>query len=214
MATDYCSTKTVKDRLHAWGLGDTYVKSLGGKKFVLKIKDEELLALLEKQKWSLLEEVFTNIEYWSEFFQVEERTTWVEVRGVPLHCWNDETFKRIAGLWGTLTALGENANQRIDCEKITLLISTKQVHRIEQVVNLEVGNFSYNVWVSEALPTKVQHIVQNKVQPSVQREKEVESSSSSSSSPSPLWRSSNQRRKSNSQSNRGDNTLKDTLKKV
>ncbi|KAK8648081.1 hypothetical protein V6N13_128843 [Hibiscus sabdariffa] len=155
MATE-CSTEMVKDRLHAWGLGDTIVKSMGGKKFLLRIKDEELLELLENHKWSILEEVFANIEYWSESSQIVERSVWVELRGIPLHCWNYETFKRIAGMWGMLTALGGNANQGMDCEKITLLISTKQIQRIEEVINLE-------------------HL------PSDQAEREAESSSSSSS---------------------------------
>ncbi|KAK8697322.1 hypothetical protein V6N13_113474 [Hibiscus sabdariffa] len=101
----------VKDRLHAWGLGDTIVKSMGGKKFLLRIKDEELLELLENHKWSLLEEVFANIEYWSESSQIVERIVWVEVRGIPLHCWNYETFKRIVGMWGTLTALVKHVVQ-------------------------------------------------------------------------------------------------------
>ncbi|KAK8703743.1 hypothetical protein V6N13_047389 [Hibiscus sabdariffa] len=170
MATD-CSTEIINDRLHAWGLGDTIVKSMGGKKFLLRKKDEELLELLEKHKWSLLEEVFANIEYWSESSQIVERTVWVEVRGITLHCWNYETFKRIAGVWGTLTAL--------------------------EVINLEVGNFSHNVWVSEILPIHIKHVVQTQFHPSVQAGREAESSSSSSSG------SSNQRRKSNSQSNQG-----------
>ncbi|KAK8703572.1 hypothetical protein V6N13_047226 [Hibiscus sabdariffa] len=76
MATD-CSVESVKDMLHTWGLGDTKVKSLGGKNFLLQIEDEELLKLLEEQKWSLLEEVFTQVDYWTESFRVQERTIWV-----------------------------------------------------------------------------------------------------------------------------------------
>ncbi|KAK8610610.1 hypothetical protein V6N13_081766 [Hibiscus sabdariffa] len=47
MAKDY-STKEVEERLHQWGLGDTLVKRLGGRDYLLKLVDEELLQVLEK----------------------------------------------------------------------------------------------------------------------------------------------------------------------
>ncbi|KAL4272536.1 hypothetical protein GQ457_13G026460 [Hibiscus cannabinus] len=156
MAT-VCSAETVKDRLHSWGLGDTMVKSLGGQKFLLRIQDEELLKLLEEQKWSLLEEVFANMEKWTEKFHVEERTVWVEVRGIPLHCWNQLTFKRIAEIWGHLIALGENGNQYFDGEKVTLLISTSQWRKIEESVVLEVGTENFVLWVSEVPTIQLQY---------------------------------------------------------
>ncbi|KAK8618867.1 hypothetical protein V6N13_132845 [Hibiscus sabdariffa] len=45
----------------------------------------------------------------------------VEIRGIPLHCWNYETLKRIVVVWGDLVALGENVNQRDDCAKVPSL---------------------------------------------------------------------------------------------
>ncbi|KAK8712694.1 hypothetical protein V6N13_147924 [Hibiscus sabdariffa] len=49
MAKD-CSTKEVEERLHQWGLGDTLVKRLGRRDYLLKLMDEELLQVLEKQE--------------------------------------------------------------------------------------------------------------------------------------------------------------------
>lgn len=39
---------------------------------------------------------------------LKERMAWIEVLGVPLHCWNYETYKRISSLWGNLVSVGEN----------------------------------------------------------------------------------------------------------
>ncbi|KAK8658444.1 hypothetical protein V6N13_036650 [Hibiscus sabdariffa] len=100
MAT-VCSSVSVMERLHSWGLGEIEVKSLGGRRFLVVINDDELLNHLEEQDWSLLEEVFMDIEKWSVSFRLPERSTWVEVMGVPLHCWNHITFKRIAEVWGS-----------------------------------------------------------------------------------------------------------------
>ncbi|KAK8607197.1 hypothetical protein V6N13_052941 [Hibiscus sabdariffa] len=51
--------------------------------------------------------------------------------------------------WGSLISLGENASQSIDCEKITLLISTKQRGRINEVIEVEVGRNCFLVQVDE-----------------------------------------------------------------
>ncbi|KAK8703997.1 hypothetical protein V6N13_047633 [Hibiscus sabdariffa] len=110
---------------------------------------------MEKQQWSLLKETFLEVCYWSEAFKIPDRTTWVEVVGIPLHCWNFQTFKRIAECWGSLVALGENLNQIQGCEKMVLLISTSQLKKIEEVMEIEVGNEVYLVCVFEVYVVKV-----------------------------------------------------------
>ncbi|KAK8628286.1 hypothetical protein V6N13_063995 [Hibiscus sabdariffa] len=144
MATD-CSTENVMDRLHNWGLGDLEIRSLGSRRFLIVIKDDDLLKTLEGQQWSLLKEV----EYWVESFKIPERSTWIEVAGIPLHCWNSITFKRIAAAWGTLEALGENGNQILGCEKVSMLISTTQQEEIEEILEVVVGDDVFIVRVYE-----------------------------------------------------------------
>ncbi|KAK8693996.1 hypothetical protein V6N13_071560 [Hibiscus sabdariffa] len=156
MATDV-SVETAKDRLHIWGLGSIAVKWMGGRSFLLEVEDEELLKMMESQNWSLLEEVFADVSYWTESFRVMERIIWVEIRGIPLHCWNYETLKRIVAVWGDLVALGENVNQRDDCAKVTVLISTKQIQIIENTVIIQVGNESFSAWVAEIHSLRIKY---------------------------------------------------------
>ncbi|KAK8609381.1 hypothetical protein V6N13_061830 [Hibiscus sabdariffa] len=146
MASD-CNTEEVKRRLHKWGLGDLLVKCMGGRRFLIDVNDEELLSLLEKHQWSLLKEIFLDFCCWSEAFKIHVRSNWVEVVGLPLHCWNYMTFKRIAESWGSLVALGENLNQVQGCEKMMLLISKNRMKKIEEVIEMVVGNESYQVLV-------------------------------------------------------------------
>ncbi|KAK8609071.1 hypothetical protein V6N13_025378 [Hibiscus sabdariffa] len=70
--------------------------------FVLRIEDEELYLMLEDVHWSYLNEIFQEVVPWSEKISYSERATWLEIRGLPLHCWNCVTLKKIAGLWGPL----------------------------------------------------------------------------------------------------------------
>ncbi|KAK8658942.1 hypothetical protein V6N13_029161 [Hibiscus sabdariffa] len=108
------------------------------------------------------EEIFTNVELWSEKVSSKvARATWKEILGVPLHCWNQVTFSRLAELWSSFEALGKNANHVLDCEKITVLITTSITSKISEVVEaeVEVGNLSFLVRVEEKgfldQPTKI-----------------------------------------------------------
>ncbi|KAL4290695.1 hypothetical protein GQ457_14G026260 [Hibiscus cannabinus] len=73
----------IVDRLCSWGLGEVTVKRMAGRVF---LKNSELL------------EIFTEILPWSESFRTPERVVWIELCGIPPHCWNHYTFKRIAEL--------------------------------------------------------------------------------------------------------------------
>ncbi|KAK8549317.1 hypothetical protein V6N13_008993 [Hibiscus sabdariffa] len=73
------------------------------------IEDEELFLMLEELDWSYLKEIFVEINLWSKSFKTTETATWLEVSGMPLHCWNLTTFKRVVELWGTFEEIGENA---------------------------------------------------------------------------------------------------------
>ncbi|KAK8697205.1 hypothetical protein V6N13_113357 [Hibiscus sabdariffa] len=123
MATT-CSSKRVEEMLDSWGLGEISVKSLGGQYFLIEIQDVELYRVMEDLKWSYLKEIFQDVQPWSETFHLPERLVWVEVFGVPLHCWNHITFIRLAGIWGSLEALGENATKFFNGEKLTMLTLT------------------------------------------------------------------------------------------
>nr|GEY04759.1 DIE2/ALG10 family [Tanacetum cinerariifolium] len=48
----------------------------------------------------------------SSDFVVDGRVAWVEVEGIPLKVWTDNTFKRIASKWGTLLSID---NSEEDC---------------------------------------------------------------------------------------------------
>ncbi|KAL4363278.1 hypothetical protein GQ457_04G006140 [Hibiscus cannabinus] len=144
-----CSTNSVTERLHGWGLGELIIKSMGGRRFLIEFKDKTLFEYFKEEKWSYLFEVFAELEPWTESFHLPERITWIQVEGLPLHCWNQTTFKRIVESWGSLLTLGENGNQCLDCEKVTLLISTKQRNNLDVVMELEAGRDIFLVRIKE-----------------------------------------------------------------
>ncbi|GJX98280.1 RNA-directed DNA polymerase, eukaryota [Tanacetum coccineum] len=79
-----------------------------------KVKD---FASLSNLKVVLVNEGFIDTElrymggYWilqvSNDFIVEGRVAWVEIKGIPLKMWYENTFKRIASKWGTFDDQGD-----------------------------------------------------------------------------------------------------------
>ncbi|KAK8634096.1 hypothetical protein V6N13_014925 [Hibiscus sabdariffa] len=102
-----CSVRSIENRLNEWGLGEIKVQRLSGKSYLLSFEDDELFTMLEDLNWSYLKEIFLSVYLWSENVLQKERTTWIEVIGVPIHCWNHVTWRRITELWGKVEALGE-----------------------------------------------------------------------------------------------------------
>ncbi|KAH1047054.1 hypothetical protein J1N35_037838 [Gossypium stocksii] len=105
--------------------------------------------LLTQVEWSYLKDFFIKIEPWSKKLKINERVALIEVSGVPLHCWNYETFKRVARLWGNLVSLGENLTKVHNFEKIELLISITQSKMVNELVSMEVGDEHFPIRVKE-----------------------------------------------------------------
>ncbi|KAL4362373.1 hypothetical protein GQ457_04G026450 [Hibiscus cannabinus] len=120
-----CSVGAVAMRLEKWGLNGIKVHRMGGKAFLLSFEDEDLYTMLEDLNWSYLKEIFDNVEAWSEKMKRPHRETWIEVTRLPLHCWNEVTLKMVAE------------------------ITTSQAKRIEDLIDVEIGNEIHEINVLE-----------------------------------------------------------------
>ncbi|KAK8607768.1 hypothetical protein V6N13_046375 [Hibiscus sabdariffa] len=182
-----CSISSIQSRLTEWGLGEIKVQRLGGKSFLLTINDEDLFLMLEDLEWSYLKEIFINVELWSEKVDsTSPRATWIKISGVPLHCWNQITLSRLVELWGSFEALGENANHTMDCEKVSVLITTSVDSKISETVEIEAGNRSFLVRVEEKglVDCSAQCPVGYNLKKSLEKPEHVEESTTASTTPS------------------------------
>ncbi|GKB50076.1 nucleotide-binding alpha-beta plait domain-containing protein [Tanacetum coccineum] len=51
---------------------------------------------------------FATLQQASKMFQIDERVTWVDIEGIPLQAWTENTFARIASKWGELIYTEDN----------------------------------------------------------------------------------------------------------
>ncbi|MBA0827736.1 hypothetical protein Goarm_012489, partial [Gossypium armourianum] len=127
----------LSERIARIGLGELTVKKIQGRYFLIKVPDDELLEILKQKDWVYLKEFFINIEPWSDKFKATKRAAWIEVSGVPLHYWNYQMFKRVAGLWREIIAMEDNLTMLNNFEKMDILILIKQAYKLEEVIMLE-----------------------------------------------------------------------------
>ncbi|GJZ73329.1 RNA-directed DNA polymerase, eukaryota, reverse transcriptase zinc-binding domain protein [Tanacetum coccineum] len=81
-------------------------------------------------KMVLANEGFNNIElrymggYWiqqaSNDFMVDERVVWVELEGIPLNLWSENTFKSIASKWGSLIHVDEQEHGSLYSKRVCI----------------------------------------------------------------------------------------------
>ncbi|TYI24394.1 hypothetical protein ES332_A06G230900v1 [Gossypium tomentosum] len=144
-----CDISSMAERLTKFGLGEISLKRIQGRFFLLEVPDVEYLEVLKQNDWAYLKECFISIEPWSEKRFISERVTWIEVAGIPLHCWNYETFKRVAELWGKLISMGESWNRTVNFEKMEMMISVNKPSLIDELVFMEVGNCKFPIRIIE-----------------------------------------------------------------
>ncbi|GJY38388.1 RNA-directed DNA polymerase, eukaryota, reverse transcriptase zinc-binding domain protein [Tanacetum coccineum] len=84
---------------------------------------------------------FAKIQQASTDFFVEGRVAWVDIEGVPLKMWSDNTFKRIASKWGTLIHVDSHEDGNFYTKRIcintnitsNILESFKIIYRDEEL---------------------------------------------------------------------------------
>ncbi|XP_071713982.1 uncharacterized protein [Rutidosis leptorrhynchoides] len=113
----------------AEGLYDFAIKYLGGLDILIQCSSEEMannIMGLEGHainKWcSSIEKL--KINYWT----TGGRYVWVDIKGVPVTCWNEIVFREIAGKWGRVVQL-ENCS--ITSKNQNLLSGHALIHVME-----------------------------------------------------------------------------------
>ncbi|KAK8709831.1 hypothetical protein V6N13_060833 [Hibiscus sabdariffa] len=72
---------------------------MDGKTYPISFTDDEMFMMLEDVNWAYLKEIFSEVHPWKEKVRYGARATWIEIYGIPLHCWNHGTIKkRVRGL--------------------------------------------------------------------------------------------------------------------
>jgi hypothetical protein len=141
--------QTFHDRLIMEGQHEVKATYMGGSMVLLQCSSEgELSEVLKfnKQWW---DNCFRKIIPWRPNLLSECRETWIQIFGIPLHAWEEYTFKMVAGRFGVFLDFDEAtvSKQRLDLARVKL----RSVRRglIDTVLQLKVEGELFDVWVVE-----------------------------------------------------------------
>jgi hypothetical protein len=131
--------------------GQLEVKAIfmGGNKVLLQSSCEAEMKEVMKFNKSWWDQCFSKIIPWQPKLVTESRDIWIQIFGIPLHAWEENSFKRIAGRFGVFLDFDEAtiAKQRLDVARVKL--RTVRRGMIDTVLQLKVVNDVFDVWVVE-----------------------------------------------------------------
>ncbi|GJZ43946.1 RNA-directed DNA polymerase, eukaryota, reverse transcriptase zinc-binding domain protein [Tanacetum coccineum] len=100
---DFGSLSNMKIVLGNEGFNDIEIRYLGGLWVMIVFKSVEVKEKFKSNvgtgSW------FSQLIQTSNDFIVDGRVTWVEIEGIPLKVWTENTFKRIVSKWGSLLSV-------------------------------------------------------------------------------------------------------------
>ncbi|PWA51880.1 hypothetical protein CTI12_AA461240 [Artemisia annua] len=95
---DFRSIANARILCHTEGFLEVDVKYLGGLWVMFEFKSLETRDKFLKHEGVL--SWFSSLKPWHDDFVVEERLVWLEIEGVPLRAWENDTFISICRKWG------------------------------------------------------------------------------------------------------------------
>ncbi|KAE8735486.1 hypothetical protein F3Y22_tig00000340pilonHSYRG00474 [Hibiscus syriacus] len=141
------------NQIQAKGLVGFTLMRVVGNVVLMVFEDSDSLRSVKDDKLETLLEWFSRVETWSESLAVECRGVWLVCEGIPFHAWNWDTFKNIATKWGKLIAIDNNCEFPSSFDRAKIQILTNAKGRIDELLELKVGDNLFNVWVHEVDPS-------------------------------------------------------------
>lgn len=92
--------EAMEDIGRAEGLEDFEYKLLGGLQILIKCSSEKAAIAVANDKYHRLTEWVVDIKKWSTEWNERKRLCWINIEGVPLRGWSENTFRLLAEHWG------------------------------------------------------------------------------------------------------------------
>ncbi|GAU50749.1 hypothetical protein TSUD_191130 [Trifolium subterraneum] len=131
--------------------GQLEVKStqMGGNMVLLQCPCEGELMEVMKCNKSWWDHFFLKVIPWKPHLLSESRETWIQVYGIPLHAWEENSFKMIAGRFGVFLDFDTATIGKLSFEVARVKLRTARRVLIDTVLQLLVQGVRYDVWVVE-----------------------------------------------------------------
>jgi hypothetical protein len=141
--------QSFSDRLVMEGHHEVKAVYMGGNMVLLQCVCDGELEEVKKlnQKW--WDHCFTKLIPWKPNLLSECRDIWIQVYGLPIHAWEENSFKRIAGRFGVFLDFDEATVAKLWLDVARIKLRTVRRGMIDTVLQLKVLGDLFDVWVVE-----------------------------------------------------------------
>ncbi|PWA88953.1 hypothetical protein CTI12_AA116050 [Artemisia annua] len=115
---DFTSLSNLKVVLVNEGFCNIKIKYMGGYWVMMEFQSEE--AKNSFQINTVMGTWFSQIQQASCDFTTDERVIWVEIEGIPIKMWSENTFNRIASKWGVLLDVDDQEDKYFHSKRICI----------------------------------------------------------------------------------------------
>ncbi|KAK3223404.1 hypothetical protein Dsin_010429 [Dipteronia sinensis] len=105
------------------------------------IKDREVFV----RNRFLWEDCFSSVGGWSMAVTPQSRMSWVEFRGIPLHCWCEDFFMRLGWALGEPLLVEEDTLKRRRLDRAMVLVLMPYSVRCPEKIKVVIGNRPFSV---------------------------------------------------------------------
>lgn len=135
--------------LHGDGYFSIKVTPLGDNLFLLEdLEEGEMEALLE-ERCDWLKHWFKEVKRWRKSDVDPERVTWLRCYSIPYHIWNPRFFEFVTATLGHYICGDDNTSRRSKMDVARLMIQTRCVVLINEVINVEVDGVLFRIKMIE-----------------------------------------------------------------
>ncbi|KAK8697846.1 hypothetical protein V6N13_113981 [Hibiscus sabdariffa] len=106
-------------------------------------KGQEVLDRTDLDTW------FDKVLAWSSDVAFDSRSSWVSLVGLMVQFWFTDTSTNIARLWGSFVHLDEHTADPRSFERAQILIETKDLERIEEIIEIDYNGVLFSVRAQE-----------------------------------------------------------------
>lgn len=111
------------------GFLTTKAKYVGGLRYLLEFDSPEIMADLLRSGREALSNWFVSVQPWHRRLEDSRpgRICWISIRGVPVHLWNEDNFRKIASEWGEVIEVEDLTSQheQVHIGRVCILVQDK-----------------------------------------------------------------------------------------
>ncbi|CAM8943857.1 unnamed protein product [Rhodiola kirilowii] len=145
----FMSPCQLEEELKLNGLKFHKIFPFGGKKVLIHFSSMDDLEVCLSGSFSALSRRFSSICRWKEEVPSRLRSVWLSIIGLPFKAWSEENLQKIVEPYGYFLKMELKDFQESGLERARVLVETKRMDRIFEVVEAEVGGKVAETVISE-----------------------------------------------------------------